>query len=84
MSRKHVPDLMVCKAYLIAATMKRRWPTDILVDMSGECPKVCYRAMERAARHGLIKWGNSLRSGWLTQAGRELVGLEAPKANVSP
>ncbi len=50
-----------------------RWPEDILRATTGEAEKVCYRAMERAHRHGLFEYGVSLRSGWLTAAGLKLL-----------
>lgn len=41
------------------------------------CPeKVAYSACERAVEHGIIEYGVSLRTGWLTDKGKEL--LAAP------
>jgi len=38
------------------------------------CPeKVIYAAMERTYDHGLIECGVSLRSGWLTEKGKEFL-----------
>lgn len=49
------------------------WPYETLMRDTGQCFKVCYRAMERAYDHGLIEYGTSLRSGWLTNKGKELL-----------
>lgn len=51
---------------------------DILVAMTGQPQKVCYRAMERADRRGLVDYGMWLRGGWLTEKGEQtLNGLIA-------
>lgn len=76
MARKHVPDVLVCKAYVVAKANRIvafEWPYDILHRWTGEPIKVCYRAMERARDHGLINYGTSLRSGWLTEGGIQLI-----------
>ena len=49
------------------------WPYELLAERTGECEKVCYRAMERAYDRGLIEFGTSLRSGWLTDEGEALL-----------
>lgn len=49
------------------------WPYDLLAERTGECEKVCYRAMERAFARDLIEYGTSLRSGWLTEKGKALI-----------
>lgn len=82
MSTKDVTDKMVCDAY---AEMDRQrdqghgkpwadyeFPYVILMRLTGECEKVCYRAMERAAARDLVEYGVSLRTGWLTEKGKEL------------
>lgn len=45
----------------------------ILLEMTGAPEKVIYRAMERADERGLIDYGVTLRSGWLTDKGRSLI-----------
>lgn len=47
--------------------------TSILEKQTGAPAKVVYRAIERAESRGLIECGISLRSGWLTDKGKELV-----------
>lgn len=81
MARKHVSDVQVCRAYVKAAQMREghqpgqpcTWPYDVLAKETGQCEKVCFRAMERAFERGLIDYGTSLRSGWLTDAGKALI-----------
>ena len=51
------------------------YPYEILSAVTGECEKVCFRAMERACDRGYIEYGVSLRTGWLTRKGAELIGL---------
>lgn len=49
------------------------YPYEALAAETGQPEKVCYRAMERAERRGLIEYGVSLRTGWLTPAGKTLL-----------
>lgn len=82
MARKDITDLMVCKAYQEARTMPipfRPWPYDLLTQWTGEPIKVCERAMERAYEHGLIEVGVSVRSGWLTEKGLQLLREGQPE-----
>lgn len=74
MSMKHVSDSEVCRAYVDAKAQGfQRWPYELLAERTGQCEKVCFRAMERADRRGLIEYGVSLRTGWLTPAGEALL-----------
>ena len=75
MARKDITDLMVCKAYQEARKppILRLWPYDLLSEWTGEPVKVCHRAMERAVMHGLIEVGVSVRAGWLTEKGIQLL-----------
>lgn len=82
MSTKDVTDKMVVDAY--AEAMRQRgqgsgapwadyeYPYVILMRVTGECEKVCYRAMERACARDLVEYGVSLRTGWLTDKGQAL------------
>ena len=74
MATKDITDKQVCEAYG-QYTETQRWPYEILAEMTGEPVKVCIRAMERAARRGYIECGVSLRSGWLTEKGQQLLTL---------
>ena len=75
MARKDVTDKMVCDAVLDAAAQRySNWPYELLSMRTGEPEKVCFRAMERAFDHGLLEYGVSLRTAWLTESGEELCG----------
>lgn len=73
---KDVTDAQVCRAvaeyWATARSLSgdARFPYDILHAQTGEPIKVCFRAMERAAERGLIEYGVSLRTGWLTAEGQ--------------
>ena len=54
------------------------FPHEILARRFGCAEKVAYRAVERAGRHGLIEYGVSLRTGWLTDAGEGLLQRGGP------
>lgn len=81
MATKDIPDVMVCRAYAERAAKRsaepyeflQDWPYEILKEWTGQPEKVCERAMERAERRGLIEYGVSLRSGWLTEKGKALL-----------
>lgn len=84
MSMKDVSDFEVCRAYL-DAEMLDRWPYELLVERTGQPEKVCYRACERADDRGLVDYGVSLRSGWLTPRGAALLaehGIQVPPERV--
>ena len=68
MATKNITDYQVCTAY-VAAKLKGVWPYEILQKETGEPFKVCWRAMERAVGRGLIDYGVSLRTGWITSRG---------------
>jgi hypothetical protein len=78
-SRKDVSDIDVVIAVAICkaenTTGFKRWPYELLSEITGECEKVCYRAMERAFKRGLLDYGVSLRSGFLTPEGKKLLEI---------
>jgi hypothetical protein len=75
MSRKDVTTLLVLRAY--RDTQVHR--CEVLVSVTGEPEKVCFRAMEREQDRGFIEYGASLGCGWLTDAGKaELTRLGGP------
>lgn len=86
MSRKDVTDEMVCRAVHAYSTAMREsdykarppFPYETLSQLTGEPEKVCYRALERAYEHGMIEYGVSLRTGWLTDKGLALIGVQRP------
>ncbi len=69
MATKDISDLQVLKAYSRSRDLGK-FPEEILQEETGECEKVCFKAMERAHDRGLIEYGCSLRSGWLTDKGK--------------
>ncbi len=71
MAMKDISDALVCKAFA-EAKAAGIWPDELLARWTGQPEKVCYRAMERAEQHGMIEFGVSLRSGWLTEKGKSL------------
>jgi len=73
MARKDITDKQVCEAYVQSKEPPRKWPYQILAEMTGQVEKVCFLAMERAEHRGYIDCGVSLRSGWLTAKGLELL-----------
>jgi hypothetical protein len=81
---KDVSDVEVLRAYRDWRADPRchheRWPYDLLVERTGQPLKVCYRAMERADRRGLIDYGVSLRTGWLTPEGAALLSAALGEA----
>jgi hypothetical protein len=65
---------MVCEAYIKSKELNlEKYPYEILSEQTGEHPKVCYRAMERASRRGFVDYGCSLRTGWVTPQGEALL-----------
>lgn len=78
MATKHVSDWQVCWAYSIYAEAHEKWPYELLMELTGQCLKVCCRACERADARGFIDHGTSLRTGWLTEKGRELLATTLP------
>lgn len=57
------------------------WPYEILAQWTGEPEKVCYRAIERASERGLIEYGVSLRTGWLSEKGKALLAPKKAETN---
>ena len=72
MAVKDITDKQVVDAVHRSKAPLEQWPHLILARETGQCEKVCYRALERAARRGFVECGVSLRSGWLTESGERL------------
>lgn len=83
MRTSDISDVQVCEAY-------RRWGVEAeacvhaartaevhLMEMTGAPIKVALSAMSRASRHGLVNYGVSLRTGWLEDAGKQLLDINA-------
>lgn len=75
MKRKDITDEMVCRAYADKKALDMTAEA-LLMERTGAPLKVVYRAMERADDRGLIEWGVSLRTGWLTPKGIALLNGE--------
>jgi hypothetical protein len=82
MATKDISDLQVVQAYAemnrqAVATretvLKFEYADEILERVTGQHPKVCERAMERAYGRGLVEYGMWLRGGWLTEEGKALI-----------
>lgn len=75
MAVKDITDAEVCQAVSDCREDGwKNWAYKLLSERTGQPEKVCYRAMERAAKRGLVDYGVSLRTGWLTDAGKKLIG----------
>lgn len=71
---KDISDYLIVLAYDTGRKLKPRiYPDELLMKWTGACEKVCFRAMERAVDKDLIEYGVSLRTGWLTEKGEELL-----------
>jgi hypothetical protein len=75
-----ISDEMVCKAYVyyqenFAGKGSEKFPYDILHEWTGEDFQVCYESMERTCRNGFVEYGVSLRTGWITKEGKELIDV---------
>lgn len=67
-----ITDKQVCEAYIESARPLAQWPYNILERITGQPEKVCFSAMKKAERRGLIEGGASLRSCNLTDKGKAL------------
>lgn len=67
-----ISDEQVVWAYAITKGSREAYPYDYLMQTTGFPFKVCYAAMQRAERRGLVDYGVSLRTGWLTPTGQKL------------
>ena len=71
MATKDISDHQVCRVYREMEADGGPARADArLQALTGQPIKVCWRAMERAERRGLVHYGVCLRSGWLTDEGR--------------
>lgn len=71
MARRHISDAQVIETFRRWNISNLRnehpsWPYEMLSAETGQCEKVCWRAIERAERHDLLEYGVSLRTAWLT------------------
>lgn len=91
MATKDIPDELVCWAYVAykqhlkplgKSSTSSLLPPEILEKWTGQHSNVCYRACERACDRGLIEFGVSLRTGWLTEKGEALLKEKAPSGEL--
>lgn len=74
MATKDISDKLVCMAFSLSQhSDHKKFPYEILAEWTSQPEKVCYRAMERASERGLVEYGVSLRTGWLTEKGKDLI-----------
>lgn len=80
MKRKDISDLEVLKAYREhhADIYNTPFPYEILAKKFGCDEKLAYSACERALKKGLLDYGVSLRCGWITDKGNELLAIDTP------
>lgn len=75
MKRSDIPTEEVMKAYQEYRANHAQFPTEILMKKYN-CPeKLVYSAIKRDYDNGLIEYGVSLRTGWLTEKGLRLINL---------
>lgn len=74
MATKDITDFQVLRAYEERAkNILSPAVHEILAQQTGQCVKVCFHAMDRVHRRGLIEYGVSVRSAWLTEEGKKLL-----------
>ena len=75
MKTSDITDKMVCEAVAEYQSdpYNKPFPYEIIAQKTGCVEKVAYCAMERADDRGYIDYGVSLRTGWLTEKGKELL-----------
>ncbi len=73
---KDISDLLVCQhvqRWKDAQDRNTPWPYETIAAETGCVEKVAYKAMERACERDYIEYGTSLRTGWLTKKGKDLL-----------
>ena len=71
--REHISDVDVCLAVAKYQKTLGDFPYQTLARQFSCSEKLAYSACERTADRGLIECGVSLRTGWLTETGKELI-----------
>lgn len=75
MATRDVSDRQICEAVQeVKVGASDHSTLELLSKRTGQCEKVCFRAMERAYGRGLLDYGVSLGTAWLTPAGEKLLG----------
>lgn len=73
MKTADITDTQVCQAFAQWRESRDLFADQVLMLLTNAPEKVAMRAMERAARRGLVEYGVSLRTGWLTEKGKGLL-----------
>lgn len=76
MATKDITDIQVCEAVRDTFDHAGRHiasPHTLLTERTGQPPKVCWKAIERACRRDLIDYGVGLTFPWLTDKGKQLL-----------
>ncbi len=73
-----ISDLQIVRAYADFEVSRKlggipAWPLELLHSRTGEPRKACYRELMRAASKGLVQYGVSVTTGWLTPSGFDLL-----------
>ncbi len=73
-----IPDVMVVQAVARYQAEGEQgafgaFPYETMSAATGAPEKVCFMAMERADKRGLLDYGVSLRTAWLTDKGKALL-----------
>lgn len=74
--RKHIADLVIVREVGLWNAISPRpalFPHEAVALMTGAPEMVVFRAFERAAARGLLEYGVSLRTAWLTDKGKALL-----------
>ena len=82
MATKDITDVQVCAAVKLADDNGyRHMALSILERTTGQSPKVCLRAAERANRRGLIAFRTMIQHAWVTPEGLYLLRDAEREAN---
>jgi hypothetical protein len=74
MARKDITDRQVVEACRKSKLdLSGKQSLELLIDETGQPPKVAYMAMKRAHRNGLVEYGTSLATAWPTDKGLALI-----------
>lgn len=74
MAKKDITDLQVLQAQH-RYKQNPRGPRgyELLAEETGQPEKVCYQCVERACKRGLLEYGVSPASAWLTAKGKDML-----------
>lgn len=73
MKRSDISNIEVCQAVAEYQRVQGNFPYEILARKFNCSEKLAYSACERAEKKDLIDYGVSLRTGWLTEKGKQLL-----------